>query len=213
MKGRDQPLDLVGLHAGTGVGDREPQPRGRRAGVAVDADGDVHLPRSVNFSALPTRFMTTSRSRTRSPTRTPSSLLLERQVEAFAPGHGEQGGDHLGGDFRGPERALGQRDRGGLGLGQVEHVVEQHEEGLTRAAGQRDELGLPGLSCSSPSASSMPRTPLSGVRISWLAAARNAVLARVAASAWSLAASSSRASRPCSNSATACAARSSSAPS
>ena len=37
-EGAEEPLDLVGLHPGTGVGDGEPQPRDRGGGVLVDAD-------------------------------------------------------------------------------------------------------------------------------------------------------------------------------
>ena len=128
----------------------EPQPRGRRGGVAVDADGDVHLSALGELQRVADEVHDHLAQPHRVADEDAVVTALDRQVEALAPGDGQQGGDHLGGDVGRPERALGQGHRGGLGLGQVQDVVEQLEQRLPRAAGQGDELGLPGAELLEP---------------------------------------------------------------
>ena len=75
---------------------------------------------------------------------------------------------------------------------------------MIRSSDKPDSRTMPSVERCSPSRrdrlsnSSMPSTPFSGVRISWLIVARKLLFARFAASAFSFACSSTCASRFCS---------------
>ena len=77
-----------------------------------------------------------------------------------------------------------QVEPAGLDLGEVQDVVDDGEQGVAAAADRPRRSSRCSASSSVSSRSPvMPITALSGVRISWLMVARNALLASVAASA------------------------------
>ena len=71
----------------------------------------------------------------------------------------------------------------GFDLGEVEDIVNDAEQRVTRMVGGFGKALLFGVNSVSSSNSVMPKTPFMGVRISWLMFARNWDLARFAASA------------------------------
>ena len=108
---------------------------------------------------------------------------VEGEREALADGDRPERGGHLGGHVAGAEGAARQGTA-------VVSALDRSRTSLSSESNDSPELrARPTYSAwrevrpSTSSASSMPRTPLSGVRISWLAAAGKAVFARVAASA------------------------------
>ena len=158
------------------------------SGAAVpSARSETTLPRSVNLTELVSRFrriwrrrltspMITGRGRRRRPRAVisrPFSPASER-ISATAPSmHSRRlNGDRL------------ELHPAGLDLREVEDVVDDREQRLARSA---DDRRLPRAArrrgrCRS-SRPLIPITAFIGVRISWLIAARNVLLAALAASA------------------------------
>ena len=75
------------------------------------------------------------------------------------------------------ERNLFQLQPAGLDLGEVEQIIHQPQERHGRAAGDSHLMLLLVVQADPASTSSIPITPFSGVRISWLTRARNDDLA------------------------------------
>ena len=145
--------------------------------------------------ALPTRFISTWRSRPASPTSASGHLLVHHghQLEALVVRPLRQDVADALDRLAEVEVELLQLQPSRLDLGEVEDVVDDVEQRLGRDAdglGVALLLGRERRSCSSSWV--MPTTPFIGVRISWLMLARNCDLARLASSACR---ASSRASR------------------
>ena len=187
---------LLGRDADAGVGHREAQlptsaaaPIGSRASTST-----VTSPRSVNLTALPTRF----------------SEHLAQPLGVADDASGTSGGDARRA-APGPSRARAQpsscerladaaragRTAAALSSSLPASIFEKSRMSLmTRSSASADAWTISRYSrCSrscgvSSSSSVMPRTPFIGVRISWLMLARNSLFARLAASATSFAATS-----------------------
>ena len=95
------------------------------------------------------------------------------------------------------ERRRVQLQLAGLDLGEVQDVVEQRQQRLARVLDHLQVLALGSVKVACPApVRSCPMMAFMGVRISWLMLARNSLLARLAASAASLAARSASAPLP-----------------
>ena len=185
----DLPL-LVGGDADAGVAHGEVQ---RRA-IAVDrldADAQRRLrPRSVNLTALPRTFSSTCRSRPASPSSDVRHVGRDvaGELEAlFRRAQRQQ--------LRGVADGLAQVELGALelepprlDLREVEDVVDDVEQRFGRRLDRRrGSRAVRRSAASAAPASSCRGCALSGVRISWLMLARNALLVSVASSARRLA--------------------------
>ena len=116
----------------------------------------------------------------------------QQQIDLLAPRLDREHLDGVADRLAQLERRGDQLELAGLGLRQIEHVVQQQEQRFGRLAdrsGAGSRSGSP--SAVSSASSAMPMMPFIGVRISWLMTARNSALARAAASASSLAKKSS----------------------
>ena len=163
------------------------------ASVATRRDRDIDrtAPWAVNLMALPTRFSSTWRMRSPSPTGARARRRRPSQVSArplrlrlHAPARGRV----AVGDVARVERQPAEVELAGLDLREVEDVVDHVQQRLGRAADRLDVLRAARRRGRCPSSSSvMPSTPFIGVRISWLMLATNSLLARLACSAASLA--------------------------
>ena len=137
----------------------------------------------MNLMALPTRLMSTWRSRPASPTRasgTSGCMLADQLQPLLVRPHGQ---GSAGWRRPRPQRKIGrvQFQAAGLDLGEVEDVVD--EPSRLSAADLTVCQVLPlvfGRVAVSRASSVMPRMAFIGVRISWLTLARNSSLARFA---------------------------------
>ncbi len=146
-------------------------------------------PRAVNFTALPTRLTRTWRSRPGSPrtmsgtsaatrARSSTSLALARSARSSTTPSTVSRRSKLTCSSSSLPASIREKSRMSSTMDRSDSPDDRASSASRRWLGVRPD---------STSSSVVPRTPLSGVRISWLMLARNCDLARLADSAAALA--------------------------
>ena len=104
----------------------------------------VTLPRSVNFTALPARLISTWRRWCGSPRTAGGTSRHDRDHELDALGRGLRGDDAAGAVDQRMQVEVGllERELAGLDLGEVEHVLDQAEHHARGAAQRLQHVGL-----------------------------------------------------------------------
>jgi hypothetical protein len=150
----------------------------------------VTVPLGVNLKALPTRLISTWRRRVGSPTtkRGRSVVEVDRKADAVRAGLFREQPDHVADGRIEREVDVLDGELAGLDLREVEQVVDDRQQRLGIRLAAQDLFARASRRPPSRSAKpSMPITPASGVRISWLMLARNSDFWRAASSARCLA--------------------------